>query len=402
MPLLYDDVRYLYIYMGIALIMSVMRQISIFTVFFGLGIFLYFLSYYSTGSYFLGGGDDELFYDVSIQYANGSSLTDIEVLKNSFLISTPYVGFIVLQGLFFKVFLLLGLAPTPFWILIFKSFTSAFSFGVLMRIYCNTSSIDYFFVRNRLIWFPGIVISSVFGLRESIGFLVLMMIVVLLGRLNWLRFILVCALLVVLFFIRRLAVLLVLWLLICALFRRLTSRPYTLRIVFLSISALLIFVFSDVDVGDRYMEMSMSQARDGSLGFMLYSNQVLFPIQMLYTFLSPIPPVYSKNPNLFNFVALIGDTVRYFYYGLLLILVLFEWREMTKKVSFQWLMQGLFLIVLIVNLTSRDPRHFDFMMPLIFLLSISSVHLLKKRYLTNYIGVFMIAVPSIIILFALV
>lgn len=399
LPLIYLDLGYLFIYSIVVLIMTLTRQLNLFIVFYGLGTLYYYLKYLSTGSYFLGGGDDELFYDLSVQYANGEKFSDLTVFTNTYLTSAPYFGYVLIQGLFFKVFVFIGLVPTPFWILIFKSLTSVFTFGALMRSFCESSRINYVFVTQRVIWFPGVLINCVFGLRESIALLIFIIIFVSLKKLDFFRIIIISATTVALFFIRRHAVVFILYYLTPPLLARLNKGLRSQIIAVLSFSIPIGYVLWKVDVGDRYFDLSTESSSEGSLGLLLYSNTLLFPVQVFYTYISPIPPLFLKNPDIFNFVAMVGDIFRYYYSGILLLLVIFKWQELDKKHGLRSLLSGFFMVLLVVCLTTRDPRHLNFFMPLVFLISINCSKLLGRRVLLRYNALFFVGMTSMVAIF---
>ncbi|MDA7531531.1 hypothetical protein N8512_00430 [Akkermansiaceae bacterium] len=401
LPLIYLDTGYVFIYIIVVLIMTLTRHLYIFTVFYCLGTLYYYVNFLSTGSYFLGGGDDELFYDLSLQYANGEKLSDIKVYSYTYLTSAPYLGYILIQGVFFKVFVLMGLAPTPFWILIFKSVTSVFSFGVLMQSFCEKFRINYDFAIQKLIWFPGVLVTSVFGLRESIALLICMGIFALSKKLNFFRIVIIAASTFGLYYVRRNAVILAIYYLIPLFVRRL-SRGLILKITLVFCFVIPIaYVLTKLELGERYLELSIDSSAKNSLGLLLYSTNLLFPLQVLYTYLSPIPPLFLKNPNVFNFVVMVGDFIKYYYSGIFLLLAFLKWQDLDKKHGLRSLLSGFFMMLLIVCLTSRDPRHLSFLMPLALLISINCSNLLGRQFLLRYNAIFFVGMTSMVAFFIL-
>lgn len=154
-------------------------------------------------------------------------------------------------------------------------------------------------------------------------------------------------------------------------------------------------LFSEIDrVQGMYMELSADTSQSGSLGVKLYgaNTPLLFPLKLLYYYLSPIPPPIVGGMNSLSWFLSLGAFLWY--------LVVFGFLKSVSRLINRrnpiWASTFvLFIVAGIVGIsTSKDPRHLAFMYPIMLPFGLKELATIPKVQL--YVFFLTIAVSGIL------
>lgn len=146
------------------------------------------------------------------------------------------------------------------------------------------------------------------------------------------------------------------------------------------------FQFRDLEsISNTYTELTSKEASVNSLGAKLLdsNNLLLFPIKFLYVLFSPIPPPILFKLSLQSIVFSVGLLIKYFF--ILIYLIDGIKNFFSNNSDFRKNFIYICIITGAILFSSRDPRHLNYLLPLIFVKSIYlfdyKVNLIKQSIL---------------------
>lgn len=358
------------------------------------------------GSPFLEGGDDTFFYLAGKQlYNSGYDIqTEVDGIP---LWATNYPAYLYMISFFYGILSWFGFNSLHFYHLTLLKI----SFGALIPVFINKigNRNNIGFSKNSLlviILFPPLVLQTTSFLRDSvISFFFILGAYIITKNLNFfykLFWILILSS-IIYFFRPAHSVFLVFLYVTYLLF--LSNKHIGPKFGVLGFTLLMLFFLFKQGYGDlieqfekvqsMYTNLSQEKNSEGSLGLKLYSSDliILFPLKLIYYFISPIPPPIFSKMNILNAYLSIGAISWY--------LIVFAFlKSIFRKVSeidpFFVSIYFLFLLAGVIGIsTSKDPRHLTFIYPLII------PYGLRELSLTNKNQMFIILLVSIILGFLL-
>ena len=357
-----------------------------------LGHFLAWSYYIDHGNFFIGGGDDKLFYDYAVDYAqNGFDRSD------PLFVAITFKAYVYVLGGYIDFLNILGISTTNYFfdLLLLNNAAGAFGIVTIYQIVKDRISQDVLFKYCLLIiLFPTIAYFSATLLREVYVYLSLTIVALLITNRQYIVFKIVFIGLIVVFvaFIRTASAILILSL-------PLTYFIYSIKkthikvIVFFIIFGVLIYLYQeysglqDFDISGKresYNDLVASEASSDSIGALLKSsnNPIFIAARYIYTLYSPIPPPIFKKVNLNTTIISIGNFMWYF---LLPAYIFSLWNnKIFQNIKINRLMKSFALTflfsVFIVTITSGDPRHLHFLYPFILLGAVQYNFARKHKY----------------------
>ncbi len=160
---------------------------------------------------------------------------------------------------------------------------------------------------------------------------------------------------------------------------------------------------SDVDLFKRivntvnfYQAHSLEQASNDSFGSILKqsNNPIIFLLLLVYTYLSPVPPEFIKTFNLKTVFMGVGNILWY----VVAPVFIGGYFQLTKDKSLRSILHAvvvtLVISLIVVSMTSGNPRHLYFLHPLIILFVVayiiryplSFLHFFSASAITGFAG----------------
>jgi hypothetical protein len=357
-------------------------------------------NYISNGTPFLGGGDDELFYDYSVRYSK-FGLNDFDI---NYVITMPYKFYILINALFFDFLKLLGVRDFCYvHILLLNVFvgasSSVFVHKIINQIVTQNIKDELSYL---VISFPYFVFYNSNLLRECwivFFFLVIIYQTISLNRPVFFRIILIIIAAILTFFIRPASAFFIITFPVCyVLFSKKLKLSYIL--VMLVIIGIIYLQKDNIynrdikETQEMYQELSSQSSDKNSIGLKLVTSDNIFMriLSILYLVFSPIPPPIVKVQNINSVVLSVGSI---FWYILLPTFFLsirkFKLIPAYRKVIIPFVLSFV-ISAFVVSNTSADPRHLIPFYSIIILFGILFSYHHKKIYV-SYIYLFIALVP---------
>ena len=363
-----------------------------FFVYIVLGHILAWSYYIDHGNFFIGGGDDELFYDYAIDFAKNGFDT-----SNPLFVAVTFKAYMYILGWYINFLNLLGVRTTNYFfdLLLLNNAAGAFAIATIYQIVKEKISQEILFKYCLLvILFPTIAYFSSSLLREVYVYLSLALVILIITNRQYILFKIVFIALIVIFvaFIRIASAILILSLPLTYLIYSI-KRIHLKAILFLFIFITAVYLyqkFSELqnfdlsEKGESYNDLVASESTSNSIGALLKSsdNPIFIAARFIYTLYSPIPPPIFKKVNLNTAIMSVGSFMWYF---LLPAYIFSLWNnKIFQDIKLNRLMKSFaitFLFsVFIVTITSGDPRHLHFLYPFILLGAIQYSFARKHTY----------------------
>jgi hypothetical protein len=359
---------------------------SLFAVLLALSFFL------EHGDPFIGGGDDETFYEISRGFKDGLRVFD---KKNAFSWSSlNYKAYIIVMAGWLKMLNIIGFSDDSFLNLnLVNSFFGALSVVLIFLIFKSIMGVEL--GKKTAYWvllFPPVIFYSATIIRDTMVLFVFSLSLFILFVTNWrwrmkLPLLLVC--LLVMYYVRDASSFLLAVFIITYIGLGLKGNNHKLLFIagcFLAIivalSTLLVaastappavqplktdFIkFLSYQI-HYYNKEILHESLQTSLGARLrdFSNPVAVLTGILYMFFSPVPPLFFQSFTFGNLFLGLGNMVWYFI-GFLYVFSVFQssYSPVHRRVWWAVLMT-LLLSLLMVYFSSGDSRHLHFIQPFI-------------------------------------
>lgn len=188
------------------------------------------------------------------------------------------------------------------------------------------------------------------------------------------KIIIITALILLSFFVRPASALfLLLFVFLDYYYYKINFKKSFLNFLIISLIIFSFYTFDSVfvnqlEVNQKYAELTLAESSSNSIGAALMKIDSIFliPIKLLYILFSPVPPSIFFKINLYSMVFSIGSLVKY-YYTILFLLTMTNYylKKAYDRISSRDFFYIL-IILLLIGFTSTDPRHYNFLFPLIF------------------------------------
>jgi len=352
---------------------------------------------------FIGGGDDQLFYEYSIRtYKYG--IDDFGVYTDTF----NFKGY-----LFFYSFIISFLSffsindVSHFGLLFFNSSLMAISMIHLKEVGLIIFKKYNLIISNTTLFyvalFPFILFYSSVFLRDCwITFLFTWMTLVLIKKSPFfIKTLILASILIMAFYIRP-ASAVFLFVFVCI---NIFLKSSFFEKIFISIILVVVsfIIFENLkflikresisEVYETYTILSSEQAESSSLGtFLIQSTNPLVKFfSILYLFLSPLPPPFFLTSNFHTFFISIGSIFWYFiFFTVLISFFKGYFKDETK------LIPSFFITIAIASFavifSTNNPRHLQFIYPM-FLLLFALLLKTQKRFILISIDIYLVAIP---------
>jgi hypothetical protein len=343
------------------------------------------------GTYFLGGGDDELFFD----YAIRMSKYGIEDFGIEYVFGMPFKLYTHIQALYFDFLKILGFCDySLIHLLLINSFVGACT-AVLIAKFISFFKLEDS-KKNLLtlitISFPISIFYYSNLLRECFVVLIFMLVVYITTNYKLKvskKIFFVIVLIISAFFIRPASSFFIMsFPFFFIIFNSASFYKKILIYSFLFVGILVLLKLRtqiynrDVqETSEMYQELASETADDQSLGIQLMqsSNPFLKACSVFYIVLSPIPPLIIKELSFRALIFSIGSLLFYFTFPAFILLV-FSKNYEKRKIIIPFFLTFVFTSV-IVTFTSADPRHLQLIMPITFFLGVYYIFLNSNRYM---------------------
>ena len=177
-----------------------------------------------------------------------------------------------------------------------------------------------------------------------------------------------------------------------------------LYVIYLIVIILIISYFNDVNfrsldqLNHSYSALTDREASSNSIGNRLLNNEsvLFFPLKFLYILFSPIPPPIITKFSLKTFVFSIGLLIQYYFLIIFLISGVKNFFSVKKNIEISKDLIFTSIIVVAILFSSRDPRHLNFLFPLVFMRGIT--YLESNKFVRNKVfGYIILIIPLMIV-----
>lgn len=361
----------------------------------------------NNGSPFLGGGDDQLFYESVIDLARGFT-------PDVYLDAISYQGYLYTHEYFYR-FLIFFFPETTSYIhmVILNGFAGAVIPALIYQICTRYFSIALSVSISVFIaFFPHLVYYSSIMLRDIwVAMFLVLVLHTLLTRSNFLVKIFIIALILYATLYFRVASMLLICVFILSYFF-FSQKQVVLRfisVLLVSLIGVSFVLFPEVVIERRfdetlqnYNEILESSADEGSLGRQLRSsnNPIIFSIGIAYLLYSPLPPPFLKKQKLHYFIISLGCVLWYMmipavFFGI----VRHSKMEKTSAIAYSYLM-FLLVTLIVVNYSTGSARHIVFIYPVALVFAYDYIVHFGRRYRKFLFGYSLFLVSMLVLYIA--